>query len=157
MIKDSQELRLTEYNLALHNEALQKDSRMATVAWVEKVIMEEQIHQFHSQLKMNDTEQLSGMDIEGDIERINQSMSAMEYDSTQAQTIASLKLFEQTLGLCLESPLERFLTPDGCSDPSYFARLALTQMDTPLGSMDKRDERREMAKKNVELVVSRKD
>lgn len=63
--------------------------------------------------------------------------------------MTDLKMFEQTQGMCLETPLERFLTPDACSDTSYFARLALTQMGTSFSCMEGREQRSKKAKENV--------
>lgn len=63
--------------------------------------------------------------------------------------LASLKLFERRDGACLESPLERFLTPDGCSDTPYFARWALAQIGLPFGGMEGMEERKKMAEVNV--------
>lgn len=67
--------------------------------------------------------------------------------------MASVKLFEERQGMCLESPLERFLTPDGCSDTAYFARLGLEQIGLQFGSLEGLEERKRMADENVQVVT----
>jgi hypothetical protein len=64
----------------------------------------------------------------------------------------SLRLFRPRQDPFQESPLERFLTPDGCSDPSIFARRALAEIGTPLGSTETIAERKRIAKRNAEKV-----
>lgn len=65
----------------------------------------------------------------------------------------SVKLFEERRGICLENPLERFLTPDGCSDTAYFARVALKQIGLQFGGMEGLEERKKMASENVQVIV----
>lgn len=52
--------------------------------------------------------------------------------------------------------MERFLTPDGCSDPSYYARPALERTQIAFGSMESVGERRRRAQANMEMVIQRK-
>lgn len=58
--------------------------------------------------------------------------------------------------MCLEGPLERFLTPDGCSGPSYYTRPALEGMGLSFGSMDGKEERKQIAQQRADVVVKRK-
>jgi hypothetical protein len=123
---------------------------------MEKVIIEEQTHIFHSQLgiKCSNLRNQGSIDIEQAMDQLSQAVSGSNTD----QMSGSLKLFEQQQqrGACRETPLERFLSPDGCSDLSYFARPALAQMGTRFGDMEGREKRREKAKENVDSMASNK-
>lgn len=68
-----------------------------------------------------------------------------------------LELFDQTQGQCLEEPIERFLTPDGCSDPPGFARRAMVESGVYFGDAGGIDERKRMAEANVRQVARGKE
>lgn len=68
----------------------------------------------------------------------------------------SLKLFKQGQEVFTEELLERFLTPDGCSDPPFFARPALAKLDMPFGSAETIDDRKRKARSNAEMARTRK-
>lgn len=53
--------------------------------------------------------------------------------------------------------MERFLTPDGCSDPSYYARPALERTHIAFGSMESVGERQRRAQGSMEMVIQRKN
>ena len=114
------------------------------VTWAEKVIKQEQIHMFFRQYRVDDFDPLSPLS--GDPKHQDETHVG---EFTQEHPAASLKLFHQREVMCLESPLERFLTPDGCSDTWYFAQLTLEQMEIPFGSMEGMEKRKEMAELNV--------
>ncbi|KAF7590750.1 hypothetical protein BBP40_002488 [Aspergillus hancockii] len=147
---------LTESNLTLHNTVEESGKPDGSVmSWMAKVIVEEQIHRYHSQLgvKCSNLQNQDSIDIEQVMDQLGQAASGSNTD----QMSGSLKLFEQQhRGTYRETPLERFLTPDGCSDLSYFARPALAQMGTDFGDMEAQEKRRAKAKENVESVASNK-
>lgn len=55
--------------------------------------------------------------------------------------------------MCLEDPLERFLTPDGLD---HHTRAALREMGFSPGDMDGREERKQIAQQRADAVVKRK-
>lgn len=118
---------------------------------------EERIHLFHSQLGMSSLGNQPDMDNVGNCakQQIN-SYRDRNSSPTQRMIDTNLKLFKQGQEIFAEEPLERFLTPDGCSDPSFFARPALAKMDMPFGSAEKIDDRKRKARSNAELVRMRK-
>ncbi|EYE99274.1 uncharacterized protein EURHEDRAFT_374335 [Aspergillus ruber CBS 135680] len=141
--------RLTVSNLEQHGEFLQRqESNTKTVPWAEKVIKDEQIHQFYSQSHQRTLERRHPQDAIRDIHLAATSISRTD------PSIGSLKLFEPQQGMCLEEPLERFLTPDGCGGPD--ARAALREMGYSFGSMDGREERKQIAQQRAETVVKMK-
>ncbi|RJE17513.1 hypothetical protein PHISCL_10149 [Aspergillus sclerotialis] len=143
---------LTEHNLQLHNRLLQRQElNIPLVTWAEKVIKQEQIHLFFRQYRFHGFDPL--FHLSGDPKHQDDA-HAREF--IQEHPVASLKLFQQRKSMCLESPLERFLTPDGCSDTWYFAQLALAQMEIPFGSMEGMEKRKEMAEMNV-LITKNND
>lgn len=117
----------------------------APVPWVEKVIKDEQVHLFYSSSQSRILEPRSPEDILLDIERLTTDTTLMPD--------ASLRIFEPPQGMCLESPLERFLTPGECSTPSYFAGPALEQMGFRMGNMNGKYARKQRARENVRLVI----
>ncbi|KNG89957.1 hypothetical protein ANOM_001173 [Aspergillus nomiae NRRL 13137] len=151
---------LTERNLALHNTIEEsEESRNGVMSWIEKIITEERIHQHFSQLGMQrlSAHGQDNVDIEQAMDHLSQVTFASNSAETQNQTTASLKLFEQQQpGAYRETPLERFLTPDGCSDLSFYAREALSQLGTEFGDMEGQDKRKAKAKENIELVIRNK-
>ena len=113
--------------------------------WVEKVIKDEQVHLFYSSGQARILEPRRPEDIALDIERLNVDTTLMPD--------TGLRIFEPPQGMCLESPLERFLTPGGCSAPSYFVGPAMKQMGFRLGNMDEKYGRKAMAQQDVALVI----
>ncbi|KAE8386424.1 hypothetical protein BDV23DRAFT_196440 [Aspergillus alliaceus] len=151
---------LTERNIALHN-ALEesKESGDNVMSWMEKVIAEERIHKYYSQLGAErfNLHNQGLVDIEHAMGRLSHVAFGSNTQGSNEQMSESLKLFEQhQQGVYRETPLERFLTPDGCSDLSYYARGALAEMETEFGDMEGQEKRREKAKNNVELVIRNK-
>ncbi|KAB8204425.1 hypothetical protein BDV34DRAFT_117256 [Aspergillus parasiticus] len=151
---------LTERNLALHNiiEESEEPGNGVT-SWIEKVIADERIHQYYSQLGIQRLSTLdqADVDVERAMDHLSQDTSASNSAETHNQTNESLKLFEQQqLGAYRETPLERFLTPDGCSDLSFYAREALSQLGTELGDMEGQDKRKAKTKENMDLVIRNK-
>ncbi|KAE8382831.1 hypothetical protein BDV26DRAFT_288136 [Aspergillus bertholletiae] len=148
---------LTEKNLALHNIIEEsEESNNGVTSWIEKVIAEERIHQHFSQFgtQLLGTRDQDKVDIEQAMDRLSQATYVSNSAETYNQTIESLKLFEQQQpGGFRETPLERFLTPDGCSDPSFYAREALSQMGTELGDMEGQGKRKARTKENMEVVI----
>lgn len=100
---------------------------------------------FYSSTQARILEPRSPEDIALDIERLTTDTTLMPD--------ASLKVFEPAQGMSLESPLERFLTPGGCSAPSYFVGSAMQQIGFRLGNMNEKYERKRIARENVALVV----
>ncbi|OGM43887.1 hypothetical protein ABOM_005943 [Aspergillus bombycis] len=151
---------LTEKNLALHNIIEESgQSSNGVMSWIEKVIADERIHQHFSQLGMQrlSAHGQDNVDIEQAMDHLSQATFDSNSAETQNQTSESLKLFEQQqLGAYRETPLERFLTPDGCSDLSFYAREALSQMGTEFGDMEGQDKRKAKAKENMELAIRNK-
>ncbi|KAH8694018.1 hypothetical protein BGW36DRAFT_430041 [Talaromyces proteolyticus] len=68
---------------------------------------------------------------------------------TTTITSCPLELFNIPCQATYESPLERFLTPDGCSDPTYFARPTLKQQ---FGDMNSTATRRRQAEREMEII-----
>ncbi|PLB38397.1 uncharacterized protein BDW47DRAFT_125538 [Aspergillus candidus] len=126
---------LTESNLALHDQSFQCEHPTdSIIPWVEKIIKEERIHQFYTSLNTatsatHQTNDITsrGPDIVSDL-HLHQTHLAQQSSTGEThleQLMGDLKLFDQRPGICIESPLERFLIPDGCGAPSYFVRPAL--------------------------------
>lgn len=162
---------LTQTNLELHNQQVERASSLPHLhtiprgkanhqqgvfeirptSWAEKVIRNEQIHQFHSSLsprsRNHDPHGLD--DIIRDINHLT-----LDKTPTPDQTIGSLRLFEprEGDGICLERPLERFFTPDGCECPSHFTRPALEHSGIRFGGLDGRDERTSIARRNSNMA-----
>ncbi|KAE8357795.1 hypothetical protein BDV27DRAFT_80234 [Aspergillus caelatus] len=158
--KETPNSNLTERNLALHNIIEEsEESGNGVTSWIEKVIADERIHQYYSQLgiqRLSEHDQ-DNVDIEQAMDHLSQATFTSKSAETHNQTNESLKLFEQQQpGVYRETPLERFLTPDGCSDLSFYAREALSQMGTELGDMEGQDKRKAKAKENMELVIRNK-
>ncbi|PTU17523.1 hypothetical protein P175DRAFT_0504818 [Aspergillus ochraceoroseus IBT 24754] len=147
---------LTEDNLESHNELLNRQPPTERVlSWAEQIIAEERTHQFHAQLTASVANmQTEGTNMELDLGHIDQQISAATTTGKLDQTVGSLKLFEQRPSACLETPLERFLTP-GSSDPSYFHQPALAHMGIQFGSMEGAAERRDIARANAEVARDR--
>ncbi|GMG06913.1 unnamed protein product [Aspergillus oryzae var. brunneus] len=148
---------LTERNLALHNIIEESVSPAGSL----KVIADERTHQYYSQLGLQRLSTFDQDDVDVDVERamdhLSQDTCASNSAETHNQTNESLKLFEQQqIGAYRETPLERFLTPDGCSDLSFYAREALSQLGTELGDMEGQDKRKAKAKENMDVVIRNK-
>ncbi|PYI02069.1 hypothetical protein BO78DRAFT_287188, partial [Aspergillus sclerotiicarbonarius CBS 121057] len=155
---------LTEHNLSLHNQhqhqhqdpvSLPKSLPLhnpsnktqsppvPTRTWIDSLIASERIHLFTTQLALPlSNPQPTTIDIDADLQHI-----------TNLPHISSLKLFEHTHHQTMhqETPLERFLTP-GYSDPCYVVKPALAGMGVQFGSLEGGEERRKMARDNVEVV-----
>ncbi|KAF7628889.1 hypothetical protein F9C07_1429 [Aspergillus flavus] len=151
---------LTERNLALHNIIEEsEESGNGVTSWIEKVIADERTHQYYSQLGLQRLSTLDqdDVDVERAMDHLSQDTCASNSAETHNQTNESLKLFEQQqIGAYRETPLERFLTPDGCSDLSFYAREALSQLGTELGDMEGQDKRKAKAKENMDVVIRNK-
>ncbi|PKY08042.1 hypothetical protein P168DRAFT_323231 [Aspergillus campestris IBT 28561] len=156
---------LTETNLAWHDQLLQCEHPTdSIVPWVEKVIKEEQIHQFYTSLntatlathQANDITD-PGLDIVSDL-HLHPAQGSPTGETHPERLMGDLKLFDQRPGICIESPLERFLTPDGCSAPSYFVRPALENVSerTGFGCLEGMEERRDMARGYAAAVSRRR-
>ena len=178
---------LTASNLALHDQLLQRVSSShrsmlpispktrpqehptdSIVPWVEKVIKEERIHQFYTSLNIatardNATPQTKdiadpGLDIVSDLHQTHLAQRSPTGETHLEQLMDDLKLFDERPGICIESPLERFLTPDGCSAPSYFVRPALENVSsgTGFGCLEGMEERRATARGHAAAVSRRR-
>ncbi|KAL1968272.1 hypothetical protein VTN77DRAFT_2107 [Rasamsonia byssochlamydoides] len=153
---------LTEGALALHNQNSAKDSN-APNSWAAKVVTEERIHLYYCQLGQSQID--CGDHTANGIDGLTpaphgQPERHLDYMESRSQSTADahLKIFQQRPLHTSppEGPLERFLTPDGCSDPSYYARPALEKTQIAFGSMETVDERRSRARGNVEMVIQKK-
>ncbi|RDW86715.1 uncharacterized protein DSM5745_03357 [Aspergillus mulundensis] len=150
---------LTKRNLAILDRLLQsKHTTGPITSWAEKVISEEQLQLLCSQPRTA----LSGKSLltgdsttETTIERdMDLSTQGVRIPSIAATTTTDpFKIFEdgQRPFMCLESPLERYLTP-GSSEPSYFSRSALAQVGLQYGDMEGKRERADIARGHLETV-----
>ncbi|KAE8350455.1 hypothetical protein BDV28DRAFT_159613 [Aspergillus coremiiformis] len=150
---------LTEENLALHTvteESREPDNSI--MSWMEKVIADERIHRLHSQLGAEHLKahNQNNVNIEQAMDQLNQAAFVSNTREIQDQLSETLKLFEQQQGMYRETPLERFLTPDGCSDLSYYARDTLAEIGTGFGDMEGQDKRRAKVEQNMDLVIRNK-
>ncbi|BCR91223.1 uncharacterized protein ACHE_70066A [Aspergillus chevalieri] len=139
--------RLTESSLEQYGQLLQRELNTRTVSWAEKVIKDEQIHQFYSQSHLRGLEHRHPQDPIRDIHLAATSVS------TSDSSLTSLKLFESQQGMCLEDPLERFLTPVGLD---HRTRPALREMEFSLGCMDEKEQRQQIAQQRADAVVKSK-
>ncbi|OJJ48618.1 hypothetical protein ASPZODRAFT_140892 [Penicilliopsis zonata CBS 506.65] len=140
--------RLTESNLAAYNLFWQQKARDESInIWVDKVIRQEQRHWLFSELTSNDV----GHQEEGDI---LDGLDLLLGDAPGLDLIGlSHWMFEETQDVSMVNPIERFLTPDGCSDPLYFALPALQRMGIPFGSMEGKEARVQMVKTSLESMA----
>ncbi|KAL2003502.1 hypothetical protein VTN02DRAFT_3597 [Thermoascus thermophilus] len=160
MAKGAVKQELTEDILALHDQALERDFAGRNT-WVEKVVREERIHLFYSQAGTCSLEAQLDMDNDGHYapQPIHDHPKRNGGPALQPCGVidTDLKLFKQGQEVLLtEEPLERFLTPDGCSDPPFFARPALAKLDMPFGSAETMDDRKRKARSNAEMAKARK-
>ncbi|KAL4901358.1 hypothetical protein BDW74DRAFT_181929 [Aspergillus multicolor] len=153
---------LTKRNLAILDRLLQNKHTTGTItSWAEKVISEEQLQLLCSQPSTNvsGTSLLTGdstndTTVERDIGRPTQGVRLPSTDATTTTGTDPFKIFEgdgQRPFMCLESPLERYLTP-GSSEPSYFSRSALAQVGLQYGDMEGKRERAHIARGHAETV-----
>ncbi|PYH47909.1 uncharacterized protein BP01DRAFT_421593 [Aspergillus saccharolyticus JOP 1030-1] len=145
-------------------------------SWIDTLIAEERIHAYHSQLGSSLCElpllanHETKLDTEQQLAQAQGPYASSAKQPSTAQPAAgpdnhdqvpiSLKLFENmgSLGqgsIRHERPLERFLTP-GYSDPCFYTKPALAQIGVKLGSMEDKEKRKQLARENVELAVSRR-
>ncbi|RAL12264.1 uncharacterized protein BO97DRAFT_452149 [Aspergillus homomorphus CBS 101889] len=163
---------LTERNLCVHEELSEMHllSDPTIPSWIDSLIAEERIHVFHSQLgfSLSDPDAAPSDDIASEGEQLSQAVytastcppKVESASSANNQLPSSLKLFENKIAMDQksinrETPLERFLTP-GYSDPCFYAKPALANAGIQPGTSEGREKRKQMAKENVELVVSRR-
>ncbi|KAJ9293131.1 hypothetical protein DTO271G3_8075 [Paecilomyces variotii] len=146
MHRDAGNTRLTK-ELLEEQEALFRNNQGNDHSWVDKVINDERVCLFHSHLGMTD------LDNERWPSRAANETDALAPGNDEGQSSDVLKFFRPRQELFQESPLERFFTPDGCSDPSYFARPALAKMGIPFGSSETTEVRKRAAKENAERVA----
>ncbi|KAA8645963.1 hypothetical protein EYZ11_010081 [Aspergillus tanneri] len=147
---------LTTSNLILHDKLLEYDHPNITIiSWIDKVIREERIHWFYSHLCTALSES-QNEDLDADMMQLDQRLTALTSNADMEEMMMSLNLFEQPEGLCLESPLERYLTPGGCENPSVFVRPALVEMGVQFGGTHGLDERLIKAKENVDFTKEKR-
>ncbi|KAJ9272491.1 hypothetical protein DTO212C5_1218 [Paecilomyces variotii] len=146
MHRDTGNTRLTK-ELLEEQEALFRSNQGNDHSWVDKVINDERVCLFHSQLGM------AMSHYQDPSSRAANETGALAHRKDEGQSSDALKLFRPRQELFQESPLERFLAPDGCSDPSYFARPALAEMGIPFGSSETIEVRKRAAKENAERVA----
>ncbi|KAN0073902.1 hypothetical protein V8E54_007839 [Elaphomyces granulatus] len=149
---------LTEKSIADLDREFTKQTGESSRSWAEKVVGDERIHLFYSTLGQNYQEG------EGEWTTTAGPISGPEEGSTlrnikqqpdQSHLNATLKLFIRYGDTAFpEGPLERFLTPDGCSDPPYFVRPLL---DNEFGSAGSIEERQQQARNNTERAKHTKD
>jgi hypothetical protein len=125
--------------------------------WAEKVVNEERIRLFHSQLgkRLLEGQELADHRLSSmyPIQDQPEILPDSKLESDKCQ-IDDLHLFSQGCSKAyLEGPLERFLTEDGCSDPPYFTRRVL---GNKFGSAESIPERREKAKRNMQMAIQRR-
>lgn len=124
-----------------------------TIPWAEKVIREEEVQKFYSVIGTGIVNKDANY-ANGDSE--DQSHVFPATRDSPSHLSSSIKLFEHGQEQYLESPLERFLTPDGSSDPRYFARPALECLETHFDKAQGVAERQQMAKNNAKSVARTK-
>ncbi|KAL6240173.1 hypothetical protein BDW75DRAFT_235994 [Aspergillus navahoensis] len=147
---------LTKRNLTILDRLLQNKHTSETItSWAEKVISEEQMHLLCTQPAIS----LDGMhtpigDNECDMSIFfppARAIPTAETTRTDVDSSQVIKAQTPRLFMCLESPLERYLTP-GSSEPSHFSRSALALMGLQYGDMEGKRERAEIARGHVEVA-----
>lgn len=124
-----------------------------TIPWAEKVIREEEIRKFYSMMGTGIANK-DANHVNGGSEDQGHVFPATR--DSPSHLSSSIKLFEHGQDQYLESPLERFLTPDGSSDPQYFARPALERLGTHFDRAQGVVERQQMAKNNAKSAARTK-
>ncbi|KAL4765544.1 uncharacterized protein BDW70DRAFT_65162 [Aspergillus foveolatus] len=153
---------LTKRNLAILDRLLQNKHTSETItSWAEKVISEEQIHLLCTQpaTSLDDMHPPAGDDatylnVERDMDIFVQPARSLPPVDTTRTDVDSSKVIEVDVSrpfMCLESPLERYLTP-GSSEPSHFSRSALAHVGLQFGDMEGKKERAEIARGHVEVA-----
>jgi hypothetical protein len=142
-------------------EFLQKHTSETITSWAEKVISEEQMHLLCTQpaTSLDGMHPPAGDDatdlkVERDMAMFVQSARSLPTEDTKRTDVDSSKVIEVETSrpfMCLESPLERYLTP-GSSEPSHFSRSALAHVGLQYGDMEGKKERAEMARGHVEVA-----
>ncbi|KAL4996396.1 hypothetical protein BDV10DRAFT_187189 [Aspergillus recurvatus] len=143
---------LTKRNLAILDRLLQNKHTSETItSWAEKVISEEQMHLLCTQpatpldgMHIPIVEKAINPNIECDMAIFAQPTPTLPTaDKTRTDVDSSHVIKVQTPRpfMCLESPLERYLTP-GSSEPSHFSRSALAHVGLQYGDM--RGKKREL-------------
>lgn len=152
------------------------------VPWSEKIIKDEQIHHFHSALlvqqqttgiglnplvarpendrKIYPHSTLSSDDVLRDIEHAVLEQYSNATPTQDDQVLGITKLFEPSQerhGVCRESPLERFLAPGELDGPTYYTRPALEHLGVQAGNLEGTQERRELARMNMNVVTRNKE
>jgi len=152
---------LTEKSIADLDRELTKQTGKQSKSWAEQVVGDERIHLFCSQLGQTYQEDECEWTAAAGPRSV---VAGLEEGSTSNNTRrqpdhshlnTALKLFichgDTTFP---EGPLERFLTPDGCSDPPYFVRPLLGD---EFGSASGIEERQQQARYNTEKAKHTKD
>ncbi|KAL4980582.1 hypothetical protein BDW66DRAFT_147016 [Aspergillus desertorum] len=153
---------LTKRNLAILDRLLQnKHASEKVTSWAEKVISEEQMQLFCTKppttldgMQLPTGDKVIDPNIECDMAIFAQpARSHRTADTTRTDVDSSQLIKVQTPRpfMCLESPLERYLTP-GSSEPNHFSRLALAHVELRYGDMEGKRERAEIARGHVEVV-----
>ncbi|CRG88224.1 hypothetical protein PISL3812_05251 [Talaromyces islandicus] len=137
---------LTEESLTQHNLLMSKQKISTEESYAAKVVKWEKIHQIYRQL--GDTMGYKIV-IDNNNDQVEDTASK---DTTLQESESSCNLEELFTPdhPSNEGPLERFFTPDGCSDPCHFARYAL---GTQLANKDGIEARRLLAELCVETIV----
>ncbi|QKX57407.1 uncharacterized protein TRUGW13939_04519 [Talaromyces rugulosus] len=134
---------LTEEILIQHNLLISEQKISTEESHAAKVVKWEKIHQAHYQL--GDT---MGHKIVLDSDPFDDDASKhTSLQETEFSCNLELSLLDQSAS---EGPLERFFTPDGCSDPCYLSRDAL---GTQFANEDSVEARRLHAEMCVEIIV----
>ncbi|KAL4988313.1 hypothetical protein BDW68DRAFT_177037 [Aspergillus falconensis] len=153
---------LTKRNLAILDRLLQNKHTSETItSWAEKVISEEQMHLLCTQqatsldgIHMPIGDKAINPNIECDVAIFAQPAGTLPTADTTRTDVDSpkvIKLQAPRPFMCLESPLERYLTP-GSSEPSHFSRSALAHVGLQYGDMEGKRERAEIARGHVEVA-----
>ncbi|GAD97191.1 conserved hypothetical protein [Paecilomyces variotii No. 5] len=144
MPRDTETAKLTKELLEEHEKSL-KANQDSGHNWVNKVVQDEQLHLLHSRLGMTELNQRSSS-------QAATGRDARTHQESERQNSDILALFEPRQESFQESPMERFLTPDGCSDPPFFARPALARNGIPFGDAQSMEVRKMSAKDNMDKV-----
>ncbi|KAL3430488.1 hypothetical protein BDV09DRAFT_189246 [Aspergillus tetrazonus] len=153
---------LTKRNLAILDRLLQNKHTSETItSWAEKVISEEQMHLLCIQpatsldgMHPSAGDDATDLNAERDMAMFVQSARSLPTVDTTRTDVDSSKVIEVETSrpfMCLESPLERYLTP-GSSEPSHFSRSALAHVGLQYGDMEGKKERAEIARGHVEVA-----
>ncbi|KAE8154038.1 hypothetical protein BDV25DRAFT_136406 [Aspergillus avenaceus] len=152
-------VRLTEKNVALHNAIEGLAEPKTIMSWMEKVIVDESTQAFYSELGLqylDDKNDGEPLDFEESMDQLTEVASGAAINGLEYIT-KSLKLFSRkSEKACRATPLERFLTPDGNSDPVIFSRSALAFMGAGYGDLEGLEKRTQQMKENVGKVARNK-